>query len=219
LAGCIGDDPAGAAMRAELAAGGVDVAALRAVTGPSGMSVAIIQDDGAYGAVIISAANRVFDGAGVALPPGCTAVLLQSEVSAAANLVMARLAKAGGAQVIWNAAPARPDAALLALTDILIVNRVEAADLLGRPPDDPLEGVAALAALGVPRVILTLGEAGAAWWDGAALHMPAHPVRVRSTHGAGDAFCGALAAALDGGATLADAVATGQRAAAAKVSG
>jgi ribokinase len=45
-------------------------------------------------------------------------------------------------------------------------------------------------------LVVTLGGDGATWGD---LHVPAPPVKVVDTTGAGDAFCGALAAGLAAG--------------------
>jgi ribokinase len=55
-------------------------------------------------------------------------------------------------------------------------------------------------------VIRTLGDEGVEWADGQRHHRPAPPTQVRDTTAAGDCFVGVLAAALDRGATLAEAV-------------
>ena len=55
--------------------------------------------------------------------------------------------------------------------------------------------------------MVTLGERGALLWTPAAVTaVPPHVVSVVDTVGAGDAFCGMLAARLAGGAALPDAV-------------
>ncbi len=203
MAGCVGEDAFAARLRAGLTAAGVDDSRVQSVPGPSGMSVALLQPDGSYGAVIVSAANLRLDPAAVGFPPEARLLLLQNEIPAAANRALAARARAAGMRVILNAAPARaPDPDLLALTDLLVVNRVEAADLLGDPGPDPGSAAAALAALGPRAVILTLGARGLVLHDGQATAIPAHRVRAVSTHGAGDAFIGALAARLAAGATL-----------------
>jgi ribokinase len=207
FAGAVGDDPAGQGMRATLDRAGVHTGALATVRGPSGMSAAIVTQTGGYGAVIVSAANRSFTGARVGLPAGCTHLLLQNEVPAVANLRLARAARAAGVKVIWNAAPARADRLMPGLTDILIVNRVEAADILRKPAlNDARTAARDLTLLGPRAAIITLGEGGLALWDGTPHLMPAIQVPVISTHGAGDAFCGALAAALDQGQSLPEAL-------------
>jgi len=66
----------------------------------------------------------------------------------------------------------------------------------GAAPDSA--SCAALAdRLGAPMVGVTLGSRGSLWWlDGGLVHVPALPVVVQDTTGAGDVFHGALAAAL-----------------------
>jgi ribokinase len=59
-------------------------------------------------------------------------------------------------------------------------------------------------------VVITLGADGVVVADAAGVvHLEAQRVDVVDTTGAGDAFAGALAAALDTGATLTDAVRAG----------
>ncbi|MCC7321665.1 MAG: bifunctional hydroxymethylpyrimidine kinase/phosphomethylpyrimidine kinase [Rubellimicrobium sp.] len=204
MAGRVGNDDFAAPLLAALDAAGVGRGQVVAVPGPSGMSVAIVDAQGSYGAVIVSGANLTHDGR-IALPGDATHLLLQNEIPAAANLRAATRARAAGARVIVNAAPARaPDPALLPLIDLLVVNRVEAAQLLGHGgAEDPRRAAPALAAQGPRQVIVTLGGDGLVLHDDAGtIHLPARPVTVQSTHGAGDACIGALAAALDGGADL-----------------
>jgi ribokinase len=222
MAGAVGTDGAAEVLRAALTAGGVAQDQVQSRAGPSGMSVAIQMPDGAYGAVIVSAANLLFQADAVTFPPGCGLLILQSEIPEAANLILARRARAAGIRTLLNAAPARPVAPeLLALTDLLVVNRGEAADLLGLPEAglDPAAAAASLAGLGPRAVIVTLGAGGLMIAGaGAVAFQPARLVKVVSTHGAGDAFIGALASEWMRGASLAEAGAFGQAAAALHVS-
>jgi ribokinase len=148
--------------------------------------------------------------------------LLQSEIPEAANLHLAQRARSAGLRVILNAAPARQvSRALMRHLDLLVVNRGEAADLLQRPEAglDPKEAAAELRRLGPEAVIVTLGAAGLILVQaGGTTPQPARAVNVVSTHGAGDAFIGALAAEWARGATLDAAAAFGQAAAALHVS-
>jgi ribokinase len=222
MAGRVGGDAFGATLLAGLADADVDADAIQRDDGASGMSVAIIRDDGGYGAVIVSAANLRIDPDRITVPETARVVVLQNEVPEAVNLAVARKARGLGAAVILNAAPARAVSRdLLAATDLLVVNRVEAADMLGIADIGPdLPGAAvALSALGPRAVIVTLGGDGLVLLeDGGLTTMPALAVNVVSTHGAGDAFLGALAAELDRGETLADACRFGIAAAALHVS-
>jgi ribokinase len=206
MAGRVGQDDFAAPILAALDAAGVDRAQVRQVPGASGMSVAIVEDGGSYGAVIVSGVNLTIDPGEITLPAEPCLLLLQNEIPEPVNRALA--ARAGpGTQVILNAAPARavaPD--LLARCDLVVVNRVEAAQLTGADPEalNPAAAAARLLAQGPRAVIVTLGGAGlvARTAAGAGFALPAHRVPVVSTHGAGDAFLGALAAALAGGAAL-----------------
>ena len=222
MAGAVGSDDAAMVLRAALDAAGVHRAAVQTHPGPSGMSVAITLPDGSYGAVIVSGANLLFRAEAVSFPKGCAALILQSEIPEAANLVLATRAQAAGARVVLNAAPARAvSGELLARLDLLVVNRGEAADLLAEPEADldPKAAALALLALGPAAVIVTLGGDGLVLAEGgAATHHPVHKVTVHSTHGAGDAFIGALVAEWARGTTLAQAAAFGQAAASLHVS-
>jgi ribokinase len=220
MAGAVGRDAAGETLLAALDAAGVDRASVKRVDTASGMSVAIEDAGGSYGAVIVSAANLAITG-DLPIPDGTTHLLLQSEIPEAANLAAARAAHAAGARVLLNAAPARPlPSELLALTDILVVNRVEAAQLSGAPENDPNQAAKVLLARGPASVIVTLGADGLICRNGEspALADPALPVSVISTHGAGDAFIGALAARLDAGEALSVTLGFAQAAAALHVS-
>jgi ribokinase len=161
--GQTGQDDFGERLRANLAAAGVDLAHvdLDPAQG-SGMSVAISEAAGEYGAVVVSGANLTIDAAAIASRWAglwqAKVLLLQNEIPEAVSLAAARLAKAHGARIILNAAPARAmSAALLDLVDILVVNRVEAAMLSGE--EDPGR---ALQKLHAPSrdVVLTRGGDG-----------------------------------------------------------
>ncbi|WP_299678672.1 PfkB family carbohydrate kinase [uncultured Roseobacter sp.] len=200
FAGRTGADGFGAALRATLTESGVETRQLQDDPGPSGMSAAIVDAQGEYGAVIVSAANLNIDAARIHVPEGTALVLLQNEIPEEVNLTVARSAKAAGARVWLNAGPARPlPPALTDALDLLIVNRVEAA---------------AYSDLAVPK-LETRGADGVVFEDVLA---PGYAVDVISTHGAGDVFVGALAADVTRGVRIADAIPFAQAAAALHVS-
>jgi ribokinase len=202
FAGRIGADDAGRAMRAELVAAGVDVARLQEGHGASGMSVAITEASGGYAAVIVSGENLEIDPDALTLPEGCRIVLAQNEVDPGLLPQLARLARAGAAELWLNAAPAAglsPE--VLRLVDVLIVNRLEAADLAGVAPDLLTGGELVLALQSLApraRILVTLGADGVAHAAAgrAVERFDAAAVDVVSTHGAGDMFVGSLAAAV-----------------------
>ncbi|MER8700641.1 ribokinase [Mesorhizobium sp. M1273] len=228
MIGAVGDDDFGRALLDNLDRNGVDQRFVGVASGAgSGMSVAIFDDSGDYGAVIVSGSNLTLgekDITEAAEPIAQTAVLLlQNEVPEAANIAAARAVKAHGGRVVLNAAPARKlTAELIALTDIVIVNAIEAEFLAGVSVVDTLEGAAKAAGMLVgfyPAAIVTAGGEGVAYCDrdGQAFALPAMPVEVVSTHGAGDEFVGAFAAWLARGEPVEAALAAANAAAASLV--
>ena len=192
MVGCVGDDAGGTAYRARLTARGVDVHAVRVVPGvPSGHAVVTVAEDGENSIVVVPGANELLDEREVAaidgLRPG-DVLLVQLEVPRAVVCTAVRRAAGRGARVVLNIAPYAalpPD--VVALADPVVANEHE---------------MAALAEAGAePRSVLVTFGANGASWDGVTV--PAHLVpaaEVADTTGAGDAFCGALAAALARGA-------------------
>lgn len=224
--GAVGDDAFGTFLREGLRAGGVDdrfVATLPGVG--SGMSVAILDDRGDYAATIVSGANLMADPAVLAAPDlwqDVGLLVLQNEMPEALNLTAAAAARARGIRCVLNAAPARDlSRGLAGLVDLLVVNAVEA-EMMGGGPVESLDGAAAAArrlAARFPAVIVTAGAHGlAAAEAGVEFVLPAEPVQVVSSHGAGDAFIGTLAAGLVRGESLRAAAGTASRAAARHVS-
>ncbi|RWO03132.1 MAG: ribokinase, partial [Mesorhizobium sp.] len=209
-----------------LARRGVDSRFVRVAPGAgSGMSVAIFDAGGDYGAVIVSGSNLTLGEKDIAAATEMVAqtavlLLLQNEVPEAANIAAARAVKAHGGRVVLNAAPARKlSGELIALTDIVIVNALEAEFLAGVAVVDTLEGAAEAARMLVdfyPAAIVTAGGEGVAYCDrdGQAFALSALPVKVVSTHGAGDEFVGAFAAGLARGHRVEAALAAANAAAA-----
>jgi len=227
MIGAVGDDAFGVRLLANLRAAGVDATQVAVRPGvDSGMSVAIVDPGGDYGAVIVSGVNLTLDAASVAAAraviEGAAWLVLQQEVPDAANVAAARVARAAGRRVVLNAAPARPlSPALAALVDVLVVNAVEAEMLGAGAAADLSQAVTAATALldSVPAAIVTAGGAGlaVARREEAPVLLPGHAVTVAGTHGAGDALIGALAARLAAGMALVAAAEYANAAAAALV--
>jgi len=135
---------------------------------------------------------------------GVSHLLMQLETPLTTVTAYALAARAQGASVVLNAAPAQalPDD-LLAALDVLVVNQGELATVAG------VTGTVlqCLECLRVPTVVVTLGHHGAvARHHGALYWQPAYGITPVDTTGAGDTFCGALVAALCHGAGLAQAL-------------
>jgi ribokinase len=159
--------------------------------------------------------------AAAALLSACRVVMASCEVPLAAAAEAFRIARAAGAQVVLNPAPAGPlPGEVLALVDVLTPNEGEARALAGLDAGAPIDTAAdTLLKRGVKAVLVTLGERGCCLYRGGAapLALPGWPVRVVDTIGAGDTFTGALAAALARGETLTGAMAWANAAAALSV--
>jgi ribokinase len=206
LVGRVGRDPFAAPALELLRAGAVDLDRVEPGDEPTGCAFIAIDDQGQNQIVVASGANRSVDQAQVPddwLGPR-TLLVVQMEVPHAATWAVVRRARAAGARIVLNAAPAgaAPVEALAAL-DLLIVNEVEVlavADGLGVAAADAIAAGRALAPqLDIP-VVVTLGQAGAVACVGAGgWRLGTLPVRPVDTVGAGDAFVGALVAALDRG--------------------
>ena len=227
MAGAVGDDAFGAFLRDGLKRGGVDDRFIATIAGTgSGMSVAILDSNGDYAATIVSGANlciapQTLDDP--ALWRDVVLLVLQNEITDATNLAAAQQARVRGIPSLLNAAPFRPlTPEMTALIDILVVNAVEA-EMLGTAPVAGLAQAAQAAATLAPRfatVIVTAGSAGLACaGQGGVFTVPAEPVKAVSSHGAGDAFIGTLAASLASGTALQAACTAASQAAARHVAG
>lgn len=203
LAGAVGRDAFAGPALAMLDAAGVDLSRVARLDAATGCAAVLTDPAGrnqiavAAGANLLARAGQVED---ALLHPGAI-LLLQMECDPGETAALVRRARARGARVLLNLAPAADlPADALALLDLLIVNEHEAEWL----------GAADAAALHRKLdvgVIRTLGGAGAEYATRAGSgHVHAAPVQVVDTTGAGDCFAGVLAAALDCGAALPDAM-------------
>jgi ribokinase len=212
--GRVGADDAGRHLRDGLAAESVDVAHLLVdPEAPTGMALIAVDRAGENTIVVSPGANARVGAADVEAArdvlAGAAVTLVQHEVPE--DAVAAAIAGAGGT-VVLNPAPARP---IVAAVDLLVPNRGELEALAGRP-GDPVELARGLG--GVRAVVVTLGAEGAVVVEGDRAELiPAPRVEAVDTTGAGDAFCGALAQALDSGGDLVEAARWAARAAAASV--
>lgn len=217
LVGQVGEDDWGRFALARLAEAGVDLSCVGRAAGPTGCATICVDAAGENAIAVASGANFAVRAEQVPdewLGPD-TWLVLQMEVPPAENWALVARARAAGARVLLNVAPAAavpPD--VLDRVDVLAVNEIEArmlAELAGHAGGSPQEVarrlaeahdllcVATLGAKGVLAVGAVNGQAGA-WRVGA---LPIAPV---DSTGAGDAFVGCLAVALAGGEALPEAL-------------
>ena len=226
MVGAVGRDDFGEALLANLDRAGVDRTGVAILPGAgSGMSVAIFDDDGDYGAVIVSGSNLAILAGQCddACLRDAAVLVLQNEVPEAVNRAAAGTARRLGVKTILNAAPARAFLTdLPGLVDILVVNAIEAEMLGGGRVGSAGEALTAARALTAQfaAVLVTAGGDGVAYADrsGAEHVVPALPVVVASTHGAGDMFVGTLATELGRGMPLLEGIRAANQAAARLVS-
>ena len=222
--GCLGLDSFGDRLQAGLERDGIDVSHVRRTAmQSSGLALIQVDDAGHNNIVVVPGANHALSCRDIDRAAGCFAqskiAMLQLEIPLdVAEYALAR-AKAAGCTTILNPAPAQPlSESMLRHADILAPNEGELAILTGMPCDTLQARQAAAAALSAASgalVVVTLGGDGVLCVQGErAVHYPANPVRAVDTTAAGDSFLGALAHRLEQGASMEDAVAFGQRAAA-----
>jgi ribokinase len=216
LIGCVGDDAYGRELVACMGECKIDISHVQ-TRAQTHTGVGVITIDRASGENMIIVAS----GANMEVTPeqiqsaashieGADVLLLQREVPMEANLHAARTASAAGTTVMFNAAPAGEiPRELFDLTEVLVVNRAEAA-MLARRPDDaaPIELLDGLEHFGVRRVVVTLGAEGAVTRaDGDQFRLDALAIDPVDTVGAGDAFVGTLSAAVAEGRAWTEALA------------
>ena len=180
----------------------------------SGMSVAISDKYGDYGAVIVSGANLNINADILNnndLWSDVKILMLQNEIDEKVNLEAAKKAKEFGVIVFYNAAPAKKiNLDLYKLIDILLVNTVEAQDIAEKKILDleDIKVASIILSKKIPIIIISAGEKGVVLCerDKKPIHFKGLKVRVKSTHGAGDKFAGVFCANLILGNQLEDAI-------------
>ena len=207
MVGAIGSDGLEAVSLRQLIADGVDVSGVKACDGASGLAMIAVDAKGENQIVVVSGANASADASDLPVLTSSDALVTQNEISWPQTALAHAFAKQAGATVIHNAAPAHAmNAAELANIDILIVNEHELS-LAAQAAVEATDGQKAesLLVLGVGAVVLTLGAEGARLYGASAdpVAVDAVPTTVVDTTGAGDAFVGALAAAVASGEELA----------------
>ena len=225
MAGCVGDDSFGREMVAALKAAGVDTRHVK-VSGahPSGVGHIEVQT-GASGVQ-----NRIIvaPGANYDLKPAdldwlkgeigsFDIVIMQLELEMETIEYVASLAHGAGVPVMLNPAPAAAlSDKLLSCLTFLSPNETEAAlltgvrtDASGRLTDEALQSAAkVLMGKGVPNVIITLGDQGAAVCSaGGIQRVPCVKMtKVQDPTAAGDSFVGAFCAGYAAGLSIREAL-------------
>ena len=190
-----------------LRADGVDLSGLKTVDQPTGIAMIFVDQAGENCIAVLPGANGTMTAkdADRALADADGGVLLlQQEIPQDATERALNLAKAHGMTSILNTAPFLESTQAIAhKASILVANETEFALLSGRPTAELDEAMVEWSAEHGQTVIVTLGGDGArAVSEGRLISVPALPIKPVDTVGAGDTFCGYLAAGLDEGLAL-----------------
>jgi ribokinase len=219
MVGAVGNDAFADIALSQLTAGGVDVSAVRRVDAPTGVALVHVDDSGQNAITVVAGANALARARSVPIELVDRDVTLLAQLEVPLAEVSAALGEARhrGARVALNAAPAAElPGELLESLSLLIVNEIEAAMIARdlRVPAAPERFATHVDREYGCACAITLGSEGALLAaDRRLLRAAAPRVAAVDTTGAGDAFTGALAAALDRAApwqrALAEAVAAG----------
>ena len=219
MVGRIGNDDGGRRLRDRLRSDGVDDSWIGVDDrSPSGAAFITVDRNSENAIVVSPGANATLTAdhvnAAVGAVERASVVLMQLEVPMAA--VEAAVRAATGTVIVNPApAPAEPlPTAVLEQTSILIPNRSELAALTGHRlagAGDDLAGSAAMLLAEQGRdgaqIVVTLGSDGVLLIDRTGTRrFAARPVTAVDTTGAGDCFCGNLAARLAAGQSMPNAI-------------
>lgn len=208
MVGAVGRDEFAAPALALLDEAGTDLAGVRRVKGPTGTALILVGGDGENMITVVPGANGTVSEreaeATVAAMQASDFLMLQLEIPAAAVERALTGAKARGVTTILNIAPLTAEAARLGrMADIVIANETEFERLAGRGNLNATEREQMLMHLHKETgqtLIVTLGADGVIAARNSTLYrtdgLAIEPV---DTVGAGDTFCGYLAASLDRG--------------------
>jgi ribokinase len=218
LIGAVGGDDTGVAALAELSAAGVDVSDVAVLAGEStGVALIVVDERGENQIAVGAGANAAVPVDHIrqcmrSLLPTAGCVLVSTEIPGAAVAAAVEEAFTARVRCILNPAPVLPVVAeLLPRGPILTPNGSELNDLaalVGGAIGSATADAHRLASMTHHPVVVTQGGDGVlvVTADGVVQLVPAPPVEVRDTTGAGDTFNGVLAARLAMGDDLASAV-------------
>lgn len=204
LVGAVGSDEHGRWLTGVAASEGIDVSAVRSVSGAAtGAALIVVADDGANTVTVDAGANALLELDRLHIDAD-DVVVAQLEVPVAAVAAGFRAARAAGARTVLNPSPGVPEPWLLDLADVVVVNELEVADLAGLLPAHP------------DQVVVTTkgGDGVELRGPGGVVQLPGIAVDAVDTTGAGDCFLGVLAAGLVAGLGLGPALDQANRAAA-----
>ncbi|WP_137135816.1 ribokinase [Rhizobium sp. FKY42] len=215
MAGAVGEDSFAEPALALLKEAGVLLDTVRPVSDPTGTAIILVGGDGENMIAVVPGANGAVSAQDAEKSIGLLAerdiLMMQMEVPADAMETAFRLAKTQGTTTIFNTAPLTDDAIRLAgLADIVVSNETEFELLVGRSglsAEERVSEMQQMAERSGQTLVVTLGAEGVvAIHKGQILRATGLKITPVDTVGAGDTFCGYLAASLDQGLDFAAAL-------------
>ncbi len=214
--GAVGNDDFGKMLRGALLSTNVDMEGVKTLPKPTGCAAICVDHTGENFITVASGANMEALSADVpdTMLTNKSTLLFQMEVRLQQNWALVERAYDKGARIVLNIAPvhAVPKDILKKIT-ILVLNKIEAlalAEELGLEAHQHKDIAVEVSKMFSNICIVTLGGQGAYASDGKNLWRASTlGVTPVDTTGAGDAFVGVIAAALDMGYSLPEAVAWG----------
>jgi len=208
MAGAVGQDNFAGPALALLDDAGVDLSAVARAGEPTGTALILVGGTGENMIAVVPGANGTVSEAQALAAVGAMQtgdiLMLQLEIPAAAVEAALKAARAKGIRTMINTAPLTDDAARLArLADIVVANETEFELLSGTAIPNAATRKAALEKLHAETgqiFVVTLGGDGVvAIRDGETISAQGLEIEPVDTVGAGDTFCGYLAASLEQG--------------------
>lgn len=206
LAGAVGNDQFADIALDIVQSDGIDLSMVQRSGAHTGTAIINVADDGENTISVIPGANGDF---GIEIvqqtfehmSAGDT-LMLQMEIPVAVTEAAMVEARQRGIATIFNTAPMSPEVAgLAAMADIVVANETEFELLIGQKIADPNERIDQLVRLHEQTgrtFVVTLGASGAvAIHKGEIVSVESLSIEPVDTVGAGDTFCGYLAAGLD----------------------
>lgn len=212
MVGAVGTDAFADEALALLAAGGVSLSGLARADGPTGTALILVGRDGENMIAVVPGANDLVTEAMARQAASAGGhVLLQHEIPLGTVATALEAVRAAGGTSLLNTAPYREEAAgLLGQADYVIANETEFdlyAESLGLLGQTREARMANFVHSTGRTIIVTLGGEGAvAMTPEGSIAVPSLTITPVDTVGAGDTFCGYLAAGLDRGLALEDAL-------------
>ncbi|MDN5925765.1 MAG: ribokinase [Hyphomicrobiales bacterium] len=209
MIGAVGKDTFAVEALSLLEEGGVDLSHVGRLHAPTGTALILVDPKGENVIAVVPGANQTVlpgDLVAAGLKKG-EYLLLQQEIPLETVEASLRTVREVGAVSVLNTAPFRAEAAaFIGEADYAVANETEFdlyADALSLPEGERTSRMRAFAERTGRTLIVTLGADGVlAAAPGETLAVPALKVKPVDTVGAGDTFCGYLAASLASGLPL-----------------